>query len=88
MAEYTVLHDKLAKLFLEKLNIEIPSGDTDLVDTGLLDSLALVELLLQLEQEFGVEITMDDLEIDSFRSLNRITEFVVSQNGSKEIIDS
>ena len=36
--------DALYRLFAERLHIEVPSADTDLIETGLLDSLRLVEL--------------------------------------------
>ena len=39
--------DRVSRLFVEKLNVRVPSEDTDLIEAGLLDSLALVELLLR-----------------------------------------
>jgi acyl carrier protein len=35
-----------------------------------------VELLLRLEQDFGVPVSVDDLELDHFRTLGRIAQFV------------
>jgi D-alanine--poly(phosphoribitol) ligase subunit 2 len=68
--------DRVQRLFVETLNLQVPSPDTDLIDGGLLDSLALVELLFALEREFDVTIALEELDIDSFRSINRIAEFV------------
>jgi len=76
MKEYAELKDQLAAIFSQHLNIEAPANDTDLLDTGMLDSLALVELLLRLEQTFGVQISVDDLELENFRSLDNIARFV------------
>jgi acyl carrier protein len=76
MKEYPELVEKVAAIFSQYLNIEAPSSDTDLLVTGMLDSLALVELLLRLEQTFGVRISVDDLELDDFRSLDSIARFV------------
>jgi D-alanine--poly(phosphoribitol) ligase subunit 2 len=70
------LRERLAGLFADALHVEVPSADADLFDAGILDSLAFVELLLQLEREFGVETSVDDLELDNFRSLERIAAFV------------
>jgi acyl carrier protein len=36
----------------------------------------LVELLLQLEQEFGIDVVMADLDVDDFRTVNSIAAFV------------
>jgi acyl carrier protein len=76
MIEHYGVHQKLTDLFANKLSLEAPSVDTDLVETGLLDSLALVELLAQLEETFGVSISTDDLELENFRSIASIAGFV------------
>jgi D-alanine--poly(phosphoribitol) ligase subunit 2 len=76
MNEYAEIKEKLADIFLQHLHIEVPAGATDLLATGIMDSLALVELLLRLEQTFGARISIDDLELDNFRSLDSIARFV------------
>ncbi len=81
----STLHAKLTSIFATQLNIEVPSTDTDLLGAGLLDSLALVDLLVNIEQEFGLVISLDTLEIDSFRSIDSIAEFIQSQQASKEM---
>ena len=48
-----VLHAQLRAFFSEKLSVKISSVDADLIQTGILDSLALVELLTYIEKEFG-----------------------------------
>ena len=68
------VQERLITLFRDKLNVDIPNPTTDLFDTGLLDSVMFVELLLLLEQQFGVTVSLDDLEIDNFRSVARIAE--------------
>ena len=84
MDDATQVHKRLHAIFRSKLNLEIPSIDADLVESGLLDSLTFVELLLNIEQEFGRKISMDDLEIKNFRSIARIAEFVMNQDGFKK----
>jgi methoxymalonate biosynthesis acyl carrier protein len=76
MIEHNGVHQKLTELFAKKLSVEVSSVDTDLVETGLLDSLTLVELLAQLEETFGVSISVDDLELENFRSIASIAGFV------------
>jgi D-alanine--poly(phosphoribitol) ligase subunit 2 len=79
MIEHHGVHQRLIELFARKLNLEVPSVDTDLVATGLLDSLTLVELLAQLEETFGVSISTDDLEFENFRSVASIAGFVTGR---------
>ena len=73
------LHQHIIQIFTEQLNIDVPDVTTDLVETGILDSLTFVELLMGLEQVFGINITIDTLDIDHFRSVEKITDFIVDQ---------
>ena len=69
--------ERVQQLFLETLNVQVPSEEADLIESGLIDSLALVELLFAIEREFSVSLQRDDLEIENFRSVNRISEVIV-----------
>jgi len=73
--------DRLGALFVESFHIEVPSPDTDLLETGILDSLQFVELLMQLEQRFGFRIKIEDIDLDDLRTLARIAR-VVAANGA------
>ena len=70
--------ERLRALFIEDLHIEVPSADTDLFETGMLDSLQVVELLLQLEQRFGFQIKIDDIDLDDLRTLARIARLLAA----------
>ena len=69
--------ERVQQLFLETLNVQVPSQEADLIESGLIDSLALVELLFAIEREFSVSLPLDDLEIENFRSVTRISEVIV-----------
>ena len=79
MTDVAPLQRRLTLLFSDSLHIDVPSIDTDLFETGALDSLAFVELLLQLERQFGVTPTCDDLDIANFSSITRIADFVMAR---------
>lgn len=68
--------DRVLRLFGDELLIDVGSATTDLIETGLLDSLALVELIAAIEQEFQVDLALDALEIDAFRTVESIAVFV------------
>lgn len=80
------VEQRLAGWFVERLHIEIPSPDTDLLETGVLDSLGFVELMLHLEQDFGITIALEQLELANFRSLERIAAFLL--NGAGQRVES
>jgi len=75
----TDLQGRITRLFADRLNLEIPSAETDLFETGALDSMGFVELLAQLEREFRVEVALGDIEMDNFRSIARIADFVAAR---------
>jgi D-alanine--poly(phosphoribitol) ligase subunit 2 len=64
------------QLIAARLAVPEPGPDDDLVDSSLIDSLALVELLFELESTFGVELPLEELEIDDFRTPERIAALV------------
>ena len=79
MTDTLALQQQVTALFAEKLNLDVASAETDLIEAGLLDSLALVELLAQLEESFDVSISTDDLELENFRSITSIAMFVMQR---------
>ncbi|MFU8817107.1 MAG: acyl carrier protein [Pseudomonadales bacterium] len=74
--------EHLVQLFLLELNLDVPDPDTDLIDEGLLDSLMLVELIVHLEERYGIEVSLDDLELDHFRSLRRVSQFIAASRSA------
>jgi acyl carrier protein len=70
------LHADVADLFSERLGLSIPSADADLFETGILDSMSFVELLLQIETVFGLALNLRDVEFENFRSIDRIADFI------------
>ena len=79
MIDTLALQQQITAMFSKKLNLDVASVETDLIETGLLDSLALVELLVQLEESFDVSISTDDLELENFRSIASIALFVMQR---------
>jgi methoxymalonate biosynthesis acyl carrier protein len=71
------LQEQIAQLLHERLHVDVQDPRKDLFETGIIDSLGLVELLLGLESEFGVRTDTEDLDIDNFRSLQRAALYVM-----------
>jgi acyl carrier protein len=69
---------RIQRIFEEVLSISPPAPETDIIEAELLDSLALVTLLFEVEQEFGLQIPLESLEIDDFRSIEKIALFIAS----------
>ena len=55
------------------------STEESLLDSGLIDSMGIFELVAFLEKEFDIEITDEDLVPDNFESLNLIASMVTKR---------
>jgi acyl carrier protein len=88
MVGTTVSYDQITHLLSERVHVEAPSVDTDLMESGLLDSLTLVELMSSLEEQFNIRISFEEIEIDNFRSVRRIAEFVSQRSTADELMVS
>ncbi len=63
------------RLFLDVAPNEI-ADDSPLMETYDIDSVALFELVVGLEDEFGVTMEDADFQVDTFRTVNSIAAFV------------
>jgi D-alanine--poly(phosphoribitol) ligase subunit 2 len=84
MTETRDLETSIARLFAERLEVEVPSPDLDLFEAGVVDSLLFVKLLAALEEQFDFRLTFDELEIDDFRTLRQIARFVAAKRRPAE----
>ena len=66
-------------LLAEKLFVTVESHETDLLAAGILDSLTLVQMLMHLEERFGLRVAVEDLEIEDLRSIHAIARLVARQ---------
>jgi acyl carrier protein len=66
-------------LFEHKLGLPVPSPDADLFESGVMDSLAFVNMLLQIESEFGLKFSLESIDLERFRSVARIAEVIASE---------
>ena len=66
------LQQKITDIFAERFETRLDSLDVDLLETGIVDSVRIVELVLEIEQRFGVSLPFEELEIEDFRTVSRI----------------
>lgn len=63
---------EILRVFRDVMSVEVPSRKTDILETGLLDSLALVTLLVELEERFGVRIDLETLDLEDLRTVESL----------------
>ena len=84
MTDVNAIIERLGALFVESFHVEMPSSDTDLLETGILDSFQFVELLFELEQRFGFRIKIENIDLDDLRTLARIARLVAANGRAAE----
>ena len=58
---------------------EFVDRDTDLFESGILDSLEVISLLLYLQEEFDTVFSPDDLQFENYQSVNKIIKWTKGQ---------
>lgn len=79
--EMADLVDVVLAIFRDELAIEVPGTDVDLIEIGLLDSLGLVTLVVEIEERCGVSIPFETLDVDDFRTVRSIVRLVQAEQG-------
>jgi D-alanine--poly(phosphoribitol) ligase subunit 2 len=51
-------------------------GDLDLFATGMVSSLYAMQLVLFIENQYGIQVANEDLDYENFKSVNAIVEFI------------
>lgn len=75
-SERTVtIEDRILHIFRRKMELDV-NPQTDVIESGLLDSLSFVTLLASLESEFEIHIDVENLDLDDFRSPRSICRYV------------
>ncbi len=70
--QLSILMNEIGGLISGKLKLEVSSPDEDLLTSGLIDSLALTQLLTALEEHFEIRIPLEELQIEDVRSIRSI----------------
>jgi acyl carrier protein len=55
--------------------------DTELVTTGILDSVATLKLVAYLENQFNISIEAHEADVENLNTIERITQLVSSKKG-------
>ncbi|GMV09633.1 MAG: D-alanine--poly(phosphoribitol) ligase subunit 2 [Gemmatimonadetes bacterium SCN 70-22] len=72
------LGERVAEIIARVADTDIVIGDREvrLYDRGILDSIATVELLLELSREFGVELSPAEVDREEWATPNRIAQYL------------
>ncbi len=68
--------ETIRNFILDSINIPGLNDDDNLFESGIVNSLFAVQLMTFLEKSFNIEVTMDDLSMENFESVNATSSFV------------
>lgn len=74
------IEERLKKMIVERLFMTIAPEGIDagksLIDAYGVDSVSLLELVVGIEEEFGIEVGDEDFDVASFQSVDALKAFV------------
>ena len=74
---------RVHRIFRDGLELQVDVG-TDVMASGMLDSLAFVRLLVSLEEEFGLEVNLAEMDLEDFSSVSSVARLVAASSSSTE----
>jgi acyl carrier protein len=77
------IKETVRDFILRSIIIRKLDDDDNLFESGIVNSLFAVQLMTFIEKTFAIEVGMDDLDIENFKSLNATTAFVLQKNGRR-----
>lgn len=76
--------ERVNKLIRDVLHIEVETIDADLIETGVLDSLALVDLIFHIEQELGISVRLEEASVEYFRTVRGIANLLTRSDDARD----
>jgi acyl carrier protein len=80
----TVINDYVSRELVQDQSLLPLADDTSLLETGILDSLGLLKLVVFLEERFGIAMGDTDLLPENFATVDAICAYVRARQPEKE----
>ncbi len=71
---------KVIKDIVQALVIKKLDDDEALISSGLVDSVIIVELILEIEQKLGLLVALDEVTEQNFDSINKLHHYLLSKS--------
>jgi acyl carrier protein len=75
------IKEKVANFILNSIKVANLDEEDHLFESGIVNSLFAVQLMTFIEKTFHIEVGMDDLDIENFKSIKATAAFVIKKNG-------
>ena len=78
----SLVNDYISREIITKPELLPLNNETRLLESGIIDSLSLLKLVLFLEQKFGVVVGAEELVPENFQTVSTICTFLRTKNKS------
>lgn len=79
------IEDRIRNMMVTRLFMRIPpeeiKEDESLIDSYGVDSISLLELVVGIEEEFGIQIGDDEFDVKNFETVAALAAFIRSREG-------
>ena len=69
------VNKRVTEILLDKLGVDEISSDDNLIDDIGADSLDIIELVMEIEREFGIQILDNEID-DNFTTVGHLIDFI------------
>jgi acyl carrier protein len=73
-------HDRIRDFLSRHFRSHYLQADEDIIALGVMNSLLAMQLVTFVEVEFGIRVDDNDLDLDNFRSIQAIADFVARKS--------
>jgi acyl carrier protein len=80
----TVINDFISQELVQDLTLLPLADETSLLESGILDSLSLLRLVVYLEERFGITVGDADLLPENFASVEAICAYLRAREPEKQ----
>ena len=70
------IKEKIVRFISDELGGEVEDVNQDLLKSAIIDSFNMIQLILFLEESFEVSVDIEELNLETFKSVQSIAEMV------------
>jgi methoxymalonate biosynthesis acyl carrier protein len=85
IANDTNVKETVRNFINNSINIDGLGDDENLFESGIVNSLFAVQLMTFVERNFGIEIGMEDLDVENFKSVSATAMFIERKSAGKTV---
>ena len=76
--EQTIIEYIEKELASEEIEDGLEATD-DLLDSGILDSMAMIKLIAFVEETYNIKVALEEMIIENFMNVNCVSKFITSK---------